>query len=339
MEQALVERADVRYRAIDSGQLNGVNPLIFVRNGLRVLRGVGQALAIVDEEQPNVCLATGGYVCAPTVVACWLRGVPVVIYLPDVAPGWTIRGLSHFARRVAVSLPAAAEHFGGEAPAGKAVVTGYPVRPALVAAAQDRRAARQKLAQALDRPLDDDRPLVLVTGGSQGARSINRAVWQTLPQILPHAHLLHAVGDRDWLALGHELDRAVAALPEGVAERYHPFAYLHEEMALALAAADLCVARAGASTLGEFPVAGLPSILAPLPFGGVKQMENARELAAVGGATIVPDSQLNEELAPALLRLLADGGELGEMSDALALLAKPDAAQRIVDVLRAVAKS
>jgi UDP-N-acetylglucosamine--N-acetylmuramyl-(pentapeptide) pyrophosphoryl-undecaprenol N-acetylglucosamine transferase len=337
MEQALVEREQISYRGIDAGKLNGVGVQQALRSLNRIRRGVAQANRLVQDFEPDVCLATGGYVCAPVVFVCWLLGVPVVLYLPDMAPGWTIKGLSYFAQRVAVSLPDAAPHFGGETPTGKAVVTGYPVRPDLVNAAEDRLRARARLAEQLDTILaTDDVPILLVTGGSQGARSINRAIWAILPQIVPHIHVLHVVGERDWLALGDELENAVTSLPNRLRKRYHPVAYLHDEMALAIAAADLCVARAGASTLGEFPVAQLPSILVPLPFGGVKQMENAMELADRGGATIVPDGALAQELEPTILRLLENSVETENMRQALAQLARPDAAQQIANLLYAI---
>lgn len=333
MERALVERTQIPYRSIDTGQLRGVGTLTAIKNGLRMGRGLWQALAQVRQFRPDVCLATGGYVCGPVILACWLRGIPVLIYLPDVTPGWAIQSLSRLATRVAVTLPAAAAHFGGEAPAGKAVVTGYPVRPEIVAAARDRSMARHELADALKMPLDDELPLVLVHGASQGARSINRAVWQMLPQVLPHARLLHCIGTRDWAACAAEREASMAALPPELADRYHPVDYLHDSMALALAGSDLCVARAGASVLGELPVARLPAILVPLPFAGVNQRPNAQSLAEQGAALVVEDDALGQELAPALLSLLQDEARRRGMESALAALAKPNAAAAIAQEL------
>jgi UDP-N-acetylglucosamine--N-acetylmuramyl-(pentapeptide) pyrophosphoryl-undecaprenol N-acetylglucosamine transferase len=129
--------------------------------------------------------------------------------------------------------------------------------------------------------------LVLIWGGSQGSRSINQATWAALNEILPAAHILHVVGTRDWPL--YEVFAAEHSLPPALAGRYHPVAYLHDEMPLALAAADLTVARAGASSLGEFPVAGLPSILVPLPMAGVNQHRNAEQLARLGAAVIIDD--------------------------------------------------
>ncbi len=332
MERALVERAGVAYVGIHTGQITGISKVAAARNSGKIVMGIRQSLDIIRDFRPTVCLATGGYVCAPVVMACRMRRVPVMIYLPDMTPGSAIRLLSRLATRVAVSFPEVATHFGGEAPAGKAIVTGYPVRQELVDAARDRVASRERLAQALNRPLagEDQPPLVLVWGGSQGARSINYATWRNLNAILPHAHLVHVVGERDW-PLYQEFTTQNPLV--SFADRYHPVAYLHGAMSLALAAADLTVARAGASSLGEFPVAHLPSILVPLPHTGVNQSANAKRLADWGAAVIVDDEQLEHQLSTAILDLLASPERLAEMAAAGGRLARPRAAEAIADAL------
>ncbi len=331
-EKGLVERAGLTFRGVDTGQLRGINPLTALANAGKMVRGVGQALAILKEFRPDVCFVTGGYVCAPVAVACKLRRVPLLIYLPDMAPGLAIKWLSRLAQKVAVSFPGAATHF-----PGKAVVTGYPVRADLVQAAQDRRGSRQALADALKLDLGlnpgangpETPPLLLVWGGSQGSRSINKAIQANLADLLPVAHILHLTGALDY-------DRVVgglADLPTAWQNRYHPVAYLHAEMPLALAAADVSVCRAGASTLGELPVARLASVLVPLPISGGHQWPNARQLADAGGAVIVADDALGTELVPALTDLLQNPARRQQMETALATLAQPNAAANIAQVL------
>lgn len=326
MEQDLVERARIAFRAIDTGKLRGLDPLTVLRSLGRIAGGVRQSLRIIDEVKPQVCFVTGGYVCTSVVIASRLRRIPVLIYLPDMSPGWAIRWLSKLAQRVAVSFTEAAAYFDGEAPAGKAVVTGYPVRQEVVQAASNRSAARRQLADALQRPLAGrDLPLVLVWGGSQGARSINQALWKNLAQVLEYAEVLHVMGVRDW-PLYQERSLAV---PAELADRYHPVAYLHDEMALALAAADITVSRAGASVLGEYPVARLPSILVPL--AGVNQGDNAVLLANRGAALVVADDALAVDLAPKLLNLLQQPQARKQMEQALEKLATPQAALNIAE--------
>ncbi len=169
------------------------------------------------------------------------------------------------------------------------------------------------------------RPLILVWGGSQGSRTINQATWGALPHLLPEAHILHVVGQRDRPLLAERQQTHPVALDW--LHRYHPVAYLHEEMIAALVAADLTVARAGASSLGEFPAARLPSVLAPL--AGVNQLQNAELLAHHSGAVIVQDAELEAQLAPTLLTLLDDPAKRLAMETALAGLARPEAALNI----------
>ncbi len=325
-------QAGLPYRAISTGKLRGANPLTAALNAGKMGVGVRQASALLDEFRPHVCLVTGGYACTPVAIACRLRRVPILIYLPDMVPGLAVRSLSRLAQRVAVTFPEVAHHFGS-----KGVVTGYPVRAELLQAVQDRSAARERLFQALEwarEPEDEHLPLLLVFGGSQGARSINKAIWANLPSLLPHAQILHVIGTRDW---GMQAD-LMPELPPTLARRYHPVAYLHQEMPWALAVADLVVARAGASTLGEFPVAHLPAVLVPLPISGGHQWPNARKLADQGGAVIVPDAELAQQLSDTVLALLQDDERRLRMGAAMASLARPHAAlaiaRELVDLAR-----
>ena len=336
MEQALVERAGITFQGISSGQLRITNLVKIVKNLGKMAGGLQQSLALVDRFQPDVCFVTGGYVCGPVAVACSLRKVPILIYLPDMSPGFAIRSLSRLAQRVAVTLPEVARHFGGEVPEGKAVVTGYPVRQELVDAAKDRPLARRKLVEGLQWPQGGDTalPLLLIWGGSSGARVINRATWASVARMLPRAAILHVVGNRDW-TLFQEWAQA-NPLPPQLADRYHPVPYLHEAMVLALAAADLTVARAGASSLGEFPVARLPAVLAPL--ASVNQMDNAQALAKRGAAVIIEDKDLEAKLATTVLELLAKPVQLQAMSEAMAGLARPHAAEAIATQIAGLAQ-
>ncbi len=329
VERELVGRARLPYRAVETGAVRGQRPLAVARNAIKMMVGVRQALAIVDRFQPQVCFVTGGYVCAPVVVASRWRRVPVLIYLPDMTPGLAVRWLSRLAQRVAVSFEEAASFFGA-----KAVVTGYPVRPELLEAAQEPKAARARLMEALGGVDEPHLPLTLVFGGSRGARSINRAVWAGLAELLAHGPLVHVVGTRDWPLLATHRPE----LPEALARRYHPVDYLHRGMAWALAGADLVISRAGASILGEFPVAGLPGVLVPLPIAGGHQEPNARKLVEAGGAVLVRDAELDRALVPTVSALLADPERRLQMRERLRALARPQAAQAIAAQLRSLAQ-
>jgi UDP-N-acetylglucosamine:LPS N-acetylglucosamine transferase len=319
MEAALVQRAGLPFRAIPGGGVHGVGwrlPL----NALGLLRGLFAALRLVRAYQPNALLATGGFITVPTALAAWLCRVPVLVYLPDLEPALAVDVISRVARRIAVTAEASRAFFRGSR-AARVVVTGYPVRPELAALAADPGAREQARAHF---GLEPDRPTVLVTGGSRGARSLNRAVLAALPGWLPDFAVIHLAGELDWL----EVEPARAALPEAQRRRYHAFPFLHE-MGLALAAADLVVSRAGASALGEYPLFGLPAILVPYPYAWRYQKVNADHLAAGGAALRLNDEDLPAQLAGQVRALLGDAARLAAMRAAARALAQPDAARRL----------
>lgn len=327
IEATLAGRAGLPFRAIATGQIRGRAPWTVARNLARMAQGARQCAALIRGFQPDVVLMTGGYVAAPVAWAAARSRprVPLLIYLPDLTPGQAIALTSRLATRVAVSFPEVARYF-----PGKAVVTGYPVRPDLLAA--------EKPAARLSLGLHPDLPVLLVFGGSRGARSINRALLAGLPRLLPRCQVIHVSGQLDWPEVEKATTVLAAALPPHQYERYHPYPYLHDEMVQALAAADLAVARAGASVLGEFPVRGLPSILVPYPYAGQHQDANAAYLADRGGAAVIHDSDLSARLVPTILELLDAPGELQGMAQAAARLAQPEAADHIARVLRELAR-
>lgn len=314
--------AGLPFRAIDSGQLRGMAPWMAARSLWRAGRGARQCATILREFRPDVTLVTGGFVAAPVVWASWRAGVPVLIYLPDIEPGVAIRRLSRFAQRVAVSFPEVAHHF-----PGKALVTGYPVRRSFLAAAGHRQVARQALGLA------PDEPVVLVFGGSRGARSINQALAGALSLLLSTCQVVHITGTLDW----PEAQERIKTLPADLRLRYRVYPYLHQEMAQAMAAADLAIARAGASTLGEFPIMGLPSILVPYPYAGQHQDANADYMVARGAALKVADHELASLLAPTVLRLLDQPEALAGMRQAAIAMASPHAAAAIAQACRQLA--
>lgn len=321
-ERPLVEQARLPFEAyheVWGGPIVGINPLRAVVNGLKLLLGTLQALGLMLRHRPHGLLLTGGYAGLPVAVAAWLLRVPSLIYLPDVEPGSSIRFLQRFTRRVAVTVPDSTAYF----PQGKSVVTGYPVRLTLAQTALDGQ-ARQK---ALDFfKLDPNRKTLLVFGGSRGTRSINLALMDALPQLTAHeAQVIHITGTLDWERVNSEKNKLAAE----VMTYYHVYPYLHDEMALAFAAADLAVCRAGASVLGESPLFALPSILVPYPYAWRYQKVNADYLAVRGAAVRLNDETLSADLLPTLLSLLQDPARLAEMRAKAGALAQPDGAWQV----------
>jgi UDP-N-acetylglucosamine--N-acetylmuramyl-(pentapeptide) pyrophosphoryl-undecaprenol N-acetylglucosamine transferase len=151
--------------------------------------------------------------------------------------------------------------------------------------------------------------------------------------LLEHVEIVHLTGELDW----HTVDAVRAQLPPQLAERYHPFSYLHEDMGAALAVADLAVARAGASTLGEFPLFGLPAILIPYPHAWRYQKVNAEMLSEQGAALVIEDAKLKSGLALTVEKLLETPEKLDAMRAAMTSLRRPDAAEQIARQLRELA--
>ena len=303
MERGIVSQAQVPFHAVASAPLLGASPLGLARGLLALAQGITQAYRLLDRLGASAVLATGGYVSVPVVIAARLRGIPSLVYLPDIVPGLAVSLLARVADRVATTHPSSLGHL----PSEKVVVTGYPVRPEV--GAWSRAASRERLG------LPIDGLVLLIWGGSRGARSINQAVLRDLETLTEGASVLHITGEDGVVeALARRATLGAVALG-----RYHVYEYLHEEFAAALAAADLTVSRAGASVLGEYPAAGLPSVLVPYP-GLVRQRENAQALVEAGGAVIVADDAL-EELLPVLHDLLARPGRLAQMTENVRSLA------------------
>ena len=324
MEQALVERAGLKIELISAEGLRGKNPIAAMRGATALSKGYGQSRQIINRFQPDVLFVTGGYVCAPVTLAARRASIPVVIYLPDVEPGLAIKSLARFATKVAVTTEDSRQFF----KPGLTVVTGYPVRQELLDVVENRATSKAEARQKLG--LVDTLPVLLIFGGSRGARSINKAVSSNIEDYLTVCQVIHVSGtlDADWV----QARRAEISNPV-LQARYHVSAYLHEDMTTALLAADLVISRAGASVMGEFPAIGLPAVLVPYPHAGTHQALNARYLAGRHAAVAINDADLDADLKDTVINLITNTDKLQAMSNASQQLAKPDASLRLAQVI------
>ncbi len=319
VDETIVPSEGIAFRTISAGALRVSSPLTFARNAMRLAWGVAQSTWIVLRFKPNAVFATGGYASVPVGVAARLLRRPLVVYLPDVTPGWAVRLLSRLATKMTTTSERALAYL----PAKKTSVVGYPVRDEFWTL--DRAAARARLRLPLDGKV------LLVTAGSLGARTINAAIWAALPQLLERCDVLHVAGVADEGAANEQRAR----LTPDQQTRYHVRGYL-PDMPAALIAADLVVARSGASTLGELPAAGTPGVLVPGEYEGWSQAPNAVYLEAEGAAVMLRNSEL-DQLAATVLELLGDDARLASMRAAAKRLARPDAARDLAHVLMEVA--
>ncbi len=327
MEADLVKRAGIPFQAIPAAGIHGVGIKSLPGNVLQLLRGFLAARRILGQFQPDVLLFTGGYVAVPLGLAARLplpgrKRTPSLLYVPDIEPGWALKLLARFADAIAVTVEDTRAYL---PPRAAVTVTGYPVRPGL--AIWDR--ARAFAALGLEAGL----PVLLVSGGSRGARPINQALLKALPELLKEMQIVHLTGQFDWPEVESAWRAILAQLPAENTRRYHPFPYLHEEMGAAMSAADLVLSRAGASSLGEYPHFGLPAILVPYPYAWRYQKVNAQYLVQRGAAVLVEEADLPTGLSTVLVDLVRDCARRRRMRQAMQSLARPQAAQEIAGLL------
>lgn len=265
---------------------------------------LARGLDILRRFQPDVVLGVGGYAMAPAVAAASLRGVPYVLHEKDVRPGLATRIFARNAAAICTTLPGTEERLRRR----RVVLTGLPLREGFM----------------LRSPNVPPRTL-LVTGGSQGARRINQAVWRGLDGLLSRfREVIHLVGRQGVDDLGRYRRPGYRGLA------------FSEDMAALMGEADLIVCRAGVGTIGELTAVGLPAILIPGAFGDRHQELNARAVVDAGAAVSIPDAELTPgRLLDAIDDL--DDARLHHMAHASAALGRRDAAERVLAIVRGAA--
>ena len=273
--------------------------------------GLLKSLVVLKRVLPHVVIGTGGYVCGPVLLGAALLHIPIVIQEQNALPGVTNRIVGRWATEVHVPLKAALRYF----PSGRTKITGNPVRPEIVTAVGD----HEKLG------LRKDKLTILFMGGSQGARSINNAAVEALERLVQferRIQVIHQTGEHDFPGIKEAYDRLPFA---GVVQPYfHAMQDIYP-------VTDLVVCRAGAMTLAELMVRGLPAILVPYPYSAEgHQTFNAQAVEKEGAAVMIKDQQLTgERLADVLSTLIQDKERLSSMAEVSRSLGKPEAAREI----------
>jgi UDP-N-acetylglucosamine--N-acetylmuramyl-(pentapeptide) pyrophosphoryl-undecaprenol N-acetylglucosamine transferase len=296
------------------------DPVGLLKVPLRLKAAVSAAEAVLRSVQADALVGFGGFVAGPAYLAARRAGVPIVVHEANARPGWANRLGARLTTYVATSFP------GTQIRHGRLV--GLPIRQAV--ATLDRAARRGEGRAAYG--LDPDRPTLLVTGGSQGARRLNDAASGAAGHLRSEGvQVLHATGPSQTVQLPEVPDPSTSP-------PYVVVPYL-DRMELAYAAADLALCRAGANTVVELTAVGLPAAYVPLPIGNGEQELMARPVVEAGGGLMVDDASCTPEwVRSTLTPLLTDPGRLATMSAAAASSGRPDADDRLVDlVLEAVA--
>ena len=300
LERALVQRSGLDFSGLSvSGGVRGMG-LAAIRNAASLVQSFFQSLGVIRQYHPGAILATGGYVCTPVVLAGWFLRVPALVYLPDMEPGWRF-------------APSPLRSQGSSHGSDDAIL--QPRRPwyRLPVRGAGGRSAGQQGVFGLDRPEGHSGG-----GWQRGAQPVNQLIAEALGAVLSHHH--------SRCGQSHLADASArqAVLPP-TEDALQLYAYLHEHHGAV--AGDLAISRAGASVLGEYPVAGLPSILIPYAGGHRDQVQNAAYLAQNGAAVVLPDQEISTEmLASTVKTLLRDPAKLPAMAQAARALARPDAA-------------
>lgn len=279
---------------------------------LGLVRAVLMAIGLVRRHRPAALVAVGGYASVAAGAAAVLWRVPIIVHEQNAVPGAANRLLARFAARSATSFP--------DTDLPRAEVVGNPVRAELFGTHHEDRA--------------DGRKQLLVFGGSLGALSINRATlaaverWRDRSDLAVH----HVIGRRDWPTLDRPTDAGALV--------YDAVEY-EDDMPAQLARADLVVCRGGSGTLFELAATGRPAIIVPsLVTTGGQQVANAERVAATGGAVVVRDDELDgDRLVADVDALLADDDRLDTMSERVASLAAPDAADRVAALVEEHARA
>lgn len=326
-EATLVPAAGFPFRVIEAVPFHRGVSLRAIRAPVSAMRAAGAARGLI--RGADAVLGMGGYVSVPVTLATQRERVPLVVHEQNAVMGLANRLSARWAEAVGLSFREAGRHLPRRT---RAVLVGNPVRKEIVDAA----ARREELSSEArsEFGLEEGRTTILVFGGSQGAVRLNRATVELVGDLSDRDDLqiLLAAGPKNHAeVLGHIPN------PSGVLVRAVPFL---ERMELAYAVADLAVTRAGATTVAELAVSGVPAILVPYPYAtGNHQEANARALEHAGGAVVLLDEQTNGRMLAALVQKLVQWPDrLPAMVRAAQAFARPDAADALADLVASAAR-
>ena len=319
LEKKLTDAAGFALEVLSSGPLNQVSAVTKIKTLVRMPAVLVDAWRLVGAYRPAAVLSLGGYASGPLAAAAWIRGVPIVVLEPNAYPGMANRLIGPVVARALTGLKDTEKYF----PRDRTETIGAPVKK-----------------EFFEIPIKKHSEpfMILVTGGSQGARAVNRTVAEAVQiwarnSVPKRLRILHQVGRAD----GDRVRLEYAGLDSGSVEV--EVVEFIDDMPAAFADADLIISRAGASTVGELCAAGRASILIPYPHAADDhQNRNAGALTAAGGAIVVSGSKwTGERMVEEVESLLARPERLEVMGSAARALARPDAARRAADVLEEVA--
>ncbi len=325
LESRLVPQAGIPFTAYEAKGFNRNHPLTLPKALLTLNASTKQAKRDFAESRPDAVVAFGGYVCIPVGRAAESLGIPVVVHEQNSVMGMANKYLARRAQRVCLTY----EHAAKDVPdAGRVLVTGNPVRQSVFAAAKDKGRAAFGIPQ--------DALMLLVTGGSLGARHINQAMAALKDELLarPNLYVVHLTGPKELEATAEAL-----GLDEAQRARWQLLGYT-DQMGLAMAAADAVVSRAGATSLAEISARHIPALLVPFPYATEDhQSRNAEAWVEAGCALCVADDQVEgPQFREKVLRLVDDAALRASMAEASEKMGTKDAAAALADAVMEAAR-
>ena len=332
LETQLVPAAGLRLATVKAGKVRRYISWQTVKGIMRIPFGTVQAIEVVRRFRPDAVFTSGGYVAVAAGVAAYLNRVPLLMHQQDVPPNLSNKQVAPLATRISVAFEESLAYF----PAQKTRVLGNPVRQVILDIRQvGPLVARERFGLA------GEQPMLLVTGGSQGARHLNQVVVQALPELLKTCQVLQISGQELHQETLEQANGVLARVDPALRAGYKLVPYLNEEMGAALQAADLVICRSGASTLSELITLGKPGLLVPLPpaIGKSPQEANAAMFERRRAGLVIKDADLEPELLAERANYIMTSPEiLAAMMEAARALAKPLATQEISKELIKIAR-
>lgn len=307
----------ITFQRVFSGKARRYFSLLNFTDVFLLAFGILKALADMYLIYPDAVVSKGGYASVPAVFAARFLRIPIIIHDSDSVPGRANQWAGKFAERIAISWPEAYEYF----PKEKTALTGQPVRSEILV--PEKHGAHEFLK------LERDTPVILVLGGSQGAKFLNEALLTVLPQIVLSYQVVHQTGKNNYDEVANLAGVVLKDSPRR--DSYKPFDYLNTlAMKMAAGAADLVISRAG-STIFEIAAWGKPSILVPISeTNGDHQRKNAFNYARKGAAIVIEEKNLKPSILLAeIKRVMGDAASRAKMAEAAQKFFEPDAARKI----------
>lgn len=325
MEKAAIENGII-FKPVMAGKLRRYFSLLTILDIFKISAGFFQALWYIFWFMPDVVFAKGGYSSLPGALVAKLYFIPLFIHESDSIPGLANRVLGGWVKKVFISFPSSEKYF----KTGKTVLTGNPVRKELLTG--ERSLALQNFN------LNPGRKTILVLGGSQGAQRINQIVLDSLVMMIKDFQILHQCGEGQYQVIKSEVEKLIkegeGEYADSLRNNYKFYHFFNEkEMALAYAASDIIISRAGAGSLFEIAMLGKPAIIIPITNSSSNhQLENALEFSKFGAA-MIKEENLTPHIFINQIQSFLEPEKYNSISEKLKVFATPDAAQKIAKQL------